>query len=123
MHDEIRLDLPASGPYARIARVAASSLALRLRLPARRIEDLRIAVDEAVVLLLSAADGEEDTIRGRYLVSDRTLVVELRLDAHDRPLEAAALDRFRDLVEPLDARCSVDVPSAIVHIELTADGD
>lgn len=123
MQDEIRLDLPASGPYARIARVAASALALRLRAPARMIEDLRLAVDEAVVLLLSAARGEEDTIRGRYLVSERALAVELRLDTPVRLLEPAAVERFGTLVEPLDARCRVDVPTTTVLVELTARGD
>ncbi|MCU0271701.1 MAG: hypothetical protein MUE34_00555 [Acidimicrobiales bacterium] len=121
--DEIRLDLPASGPYARIARVAASSLALRLRVPARRIEDLRLAVDEALVLLLSVSRGEEDTIHGRYLVSDRSLAVELRLEAPVRPIGTAAVERFGTLVEPLDTRCRVDVPTATVLVELTAQDD
>ncbi len=123
MQDEIRLDLPASGPYARIARVAASSLALRLGAPARAIEDLRLAVDEAVVLLLSASRGEEDTIRGRYLVSERSLAIELRLDAPVRPLGTAAVERFATLVEPLDARCRVDVATTTVVVELTARTD
>ena len=121
--DEIRLDLPASGPYARIARVAASSLALRLRVPARRIEDLRLAVDEALVLLLSVSRGEEDTIHGRYLVSDESLTVELRLEAPVRPLGNTAVDRFGTLVEPLDTRCRVDVATATVVVELTAQDD
>lgn len=121
--DEIRLDLPASGLYARIARVAASSLALRLRVPARRIEDLRLAIDEALVLLLSVSRGEEDTIHGRYLVSDRSLAVELRLEAPVRPLGATAVERFDALVEPLDTTCRVDVPTTTVVVELTAQDD
>jgi hypothetical protein len=123
VQDEIRLDLPASGPYARIARVAASSLALRLGAPARAIEDLRLAVDEAVVLLLSVSRGEEDTIHGRYVVADRSLSIELRLDAPVRPLGTAAVERFGTLVEPLDARCRVDIATATVLVELAAPAD
>jgi hypothetical protein len=99
-HDEIGLDLPASGPYARIARVAASALAMRLRVPPDRLEDLRLAVDEAVVLLLSAA-VEGDTIRVRYRVDDDDLAVELSLEPAGRVLDATAVARFEQLVADL----------------------
>lgn len=119
--DEIRLDLPASGPYARIARVAASSLALRLRVPARGLEDLRLAVDESLVLLLSAAAGEGDTIHCRYLVAADALTVELRLGATPARLVSSAVERFSSLVEPLGTRCTVDAATATVIVELRSE--
>ena len=50
--DVINLRLPADGRYSRVARVAASAVAIRLGFESDAIEDLRIAVDEALILLL-----------------------------------------------------------------------
>jgi hypothetical protein len=40
-----------------------------------------------------------------------------------RPIGTAAVERFGTLVEPLDTRCRVDVPTATVLVELTAQDD
>jgi anti-sigma regulatory factor (Ser/Thr protein kinase) len=117
-HDEVGLDLPASGPYARIARVAASALAMRLRVPPERLEDLRLAVDEAVVLLLSAA-AEGDTIRARYRIDDDALAVELRLEPAGRVLDAPAVDRFEHLVADLTVTHTASAPESRVSISLS----
>ena len=58
--DHIRLVLPAEPDYGRIARVAASSLALRLGFSFAEIEDLRLAVDEMVILLMRPEGGPGD---------------------------------------------------------------
>lgn len=61
--DSIRLSLPARHEYARIARIAMAALALRLGFSYREIEDLRLAVDEALIFLLgSDRPGERVTI-------------------------------------------------------------
>jgi hypothetical protein len=81
--DRIRLVLPAEPDYGRIARVAASSLALRLGLTFVEIEDLRIAVDEACsVMLVTASYG---ALHLRYRLEGSTLSVELRARLADAP--------------------------------------
>lgn len=46
---------PAASAYLSVLRTATSGLAARMDFPLDEIEDLRIAVDEACVMLLSAA--------------------------------------------------------------------
>jgi hypothetical protein len=62
--DHVRLSLPARHEYARIARIGIAALALRLGFSYREIEDLRLAVDEALIFLLgSDHPGDRMTIR------------------------------------------------------------
>jgi serine/threonine-protein kinase RsbW len=55
----VELRIPASSEYLVLARTAAAALGARLDFPLDRLEDLRLAVDEAVSLLLpdAVADG------------------------------------------------------------------
>jgi hypothetical protein len=50
--DEIRLEVPADGRFARVVRVAVSAVAVRAGQPVSVVEDLRLALDEALILLL-----------------------------------------------------------------------
>jgi serine/threonine-protein kinase RsbW len=50
--DVVELDIPAHPAYVAVVRTAAAGLAARADLTLDRIEDLRIAVDEACALLL-----------------------------------------------------------------------
>jgi serine/threonine-protein kinase RsbW len=50
--DLVQLDVPAHPAYVAVVRTAAAGLAARADLTLDRIEDLRIAVDEACALLL-----------------------------------------------------------------------
>lgn len=52
-YDVVQLDVPANPAYVAVVRTAAAGLAARADLTLDRIEDLRIAVDEACTLLLS----------------------------------------------------------------------
>jgi hypothetical protein len=52
--DHVRLSLPARHEYARIARIGVAALALRMGFTYREIEDLRLAVDEALIFLLGS---------------------------------------------------------------------
>jgi len=118
--DEILLELPASGAFARIARVAASSLALRLGVPRARIEDLRLAVDEALVLLLSTA-GAGDRIEARYAVDPGPgggMELTLRLAPTTVALPADAVARFRAIADGLETRSAVDPASGVVLLRL-----
>lgn len=52
---EVILSVPADSAYLSVVRTAAAGLGARLDFTVDEIEDLRIAVDEACVLLLSQA--------------------------------------------------------------------
>lgn len=59
--DVVQLDVPADAAYVAVVRTATAGLAARLDLTLDRIEDLRIAIDEACTLLVrdpGRRDGE-----------------------------------------------------------------
>jgi len=61
--DEVLLCIPARAEYGRIVRVGAAALGLRQGMSFAEIDDLRLAIDEAMILLLSGlADDTEATI-------------------------------------------------------------
>ncbi len=53
--DDVSLRLPADGAYISVLRTATAALASRLDFTLDDIEDLRIAVDEAVAMMLPKA--------------------------------------------------------------------
>ncbi len=57
-HDDVELQVPASGAFVAILRMITAGLAARCDLTIDEIEDLRIAVDEACALLLPHAEPD-----------------------------------------------------------------
>jgi anti-sigma regulatory factor (Ser/Thr protein kinase) len=115
--DRIRLVLPAEPDYGRIARVAASSLALRLGLTFVEIEDLRIAVDEAIILLLRPEGSGEITLE--FTVEPGHLTIDASVDAGATGVPAidpGALRRFEEIVEDTVDEHAVDVDNARIHL-------
>jgi hypothetical protein len=115
--DHIRLVLPAEPEYGRIARVAASSLALRLGFSFAEIEDLRLAVDELVILLMRPEGGP-----GQITIEFTIEPDALRIDAHSTAgegqhwLNAGARHRFEQLVEDTVDEYDVDEVANRVRI-------
>jgi len=97
--DHIRLVLPAEPDYGRIARVAASSLALRLGFSFADIEDLRLAVDEMVILLLRP-EGAPGAITIDFRIEPEALVIVAVSTAGRGQtwIDAGARHRFDQLV-------------------------
>ncbi len=115
--DQIRLVLPAEPDYGRIARVAASSLALRLGLTFTEIEDLRIAVDETIILLLRP-EGSSGDITIEFTIEPHALVIDASTTAGDGQtwLNSGARQRFDEIVaETVDVH-DVDEQAAHVHL-------
>ncbi len=114
--DQVRLVLPADASYGRVARITASSLALRLGFSFVRIDDLRLAIDEALVLLL-ASQPLEGTITLWFTVEAEGLAVDL-LGADDAPgiTTEADVRRFEDLVIPLVDLAELQDDGRTVHL-------
>lgn len=123
--DQIRLRLPADPAYGRVARITASSLALRLGLPFQRIDDLRLAIDEAVVLLLRD-EPEDGSLSVTFSMVDHGLVVELVGSPNAPPLSSDAdIERFANLVEPIVDQAELIVRAeggSIIRLETWFDG-
>lgn len=101
-NDEIRLEVPAQPTYGRLARVTVAGLALRLGFSHTAVEDLRLAVDEALILLLDGS-GREGEIVLVYRLLDDAIEVELTAEFGRRvpPPSEAAIDRFGAMVADL----------------------
>ena len=74
MSDEVRLAVPATPEFVRLARVTAAGLASRLGFTFDDVDDLRLAIDELCFALIGAK-GRTGTVQLRYLVQGNGLEV------------------------------------------------
>ncbi len=106
--DQIELALPASPEYGRVARIAAANLALRRGFSLREIDDLRLVMDEAVVMLLGP-DSDADQLDICYSLDGDTVRIEATvISASDEPLPVEAVERFAELVGELVDEYTID---------------
>ncbi|MBK6871610.1 MAG: hypothetical protein IPJ14_01870 [Kineosporiaceae bacterium] len=75
--DTVDLRVPADPAYLAVIRTATAGLAARLDLTLDEIEDMRIAVDEACVLLLSDRVEPGEELHAIFTVSPRSLHVRV----------------------------------------------
>lgn len=115
--DHIRLSLPARHEYARIARIAVAALALRLGFDYREVEDLRLAVDEALILLL-AAERADGRVEVHYGTQPGVLEFRATVDLADGapPPADAARNRFAALVGELVDEWAIDDDGRVVTL-------
>lgn len=117
----VSLTVPARGPYARLVRIGAAALAGRNGFLLSDVDDLRLAVDEAMILLLAAADrtgSSADTeVHVDYQIVDDTLVLDARVTAGRGTLDEATCERFRFLAGNLVDTYRIDPVAAQVHLE------
>lgn len=112
--DEVRLQLPGDPAYGRLARIAATGLSRRLGFTFRQMEDLGLAVDETIILLLQPGAGgaRPAGVEVRLLVERGGLRVTAETtdpDPDDGPWPGAeARERFAELVDPVVASWDLD---------------
>ena len=112
--DTVQLVVPALPQYARVARVTGAVVARRLGFSYRRRADLRLAIDEMMILLLGAA--HEGTLTLDYLLSGGDIAVEATSNfSVQRPDDdAEALARFERIVGDLVDAFEVEDRSRVV---------
>jgi serine/threonine-protein kinase RsbW len=102
--DEVRLHVPATPEYLRLARVTATGLASRLGFSFDEVEDLRLAIDELCFTLIGSK-GRAGSVGLRYeLRTDGLEIigtghftngpVALSLSDLSRQILAALVDEF-----------------------------
>jgi hypothetical protein len=74
-HTEVRLAVPATPEFLRLARLTVAGVASRMGFTYDQVEDLRIAIDELCFALVGTK-GREGSIELRYSLEDDDLVVE-----------------------------------------------
>ncbi|HWC11873.1 MAG TPA: ATP-binding protein [Acidimicrobiales bacterium] len=72
---EVRLEVPASPAFFRVARMMAAGVASRLGFTLEEVDDLRIAIDELCFCLVGR-NGRPGTLSLRYVMGADGLVVE-----------------------------------------------
>ena len=80
MSETVVLQIPAKADYVLAARLTASAVAQRFSLPLDDLEDIKMAVGEALVLLI-AQQREAGNIRIEYRREDDAFTVTLIRDA------------------------------------------
>jgi hypothetical protein len=73
--DEVKLTLPATPEFLRLARVTASGLASRMGFTVDEVEDLRLAIDE-LCFALTGSPPPDGTVELRYRLDGAALQVE-----------------------------------------------
>ncbi len=112
MTEVVRLRLPAGRDFGRVARVTTAALARRHGFSYREVEDLRLAVDEAIIALLDE-DDPAAAVTVRYEVGDGRLAVTL----DGTPGRGAdAVSRFHTLVTGLVDEAALDLDAGQVRL-------
>jgi hypothetical protein len=115
MADVVRLRLPAGRAYGRVARVTTAAIARRRDFTYREVEDLRLAIDEAIIALLDEQDPGA-AVDLTYTVGDATVAITVD-GAAGRPPEAAG--RFHTIVTGLVDQADLDLAGG--HVTLRKD--
>ena len=117
--DQVKLEFPGSPEYGRVARIAAAQLALRRGFSLHEIDDLRLVMDEAAVMLLSPG-LEVERIELTYSMQDDTVRVDVQaLPPDGPPISADRIDRFGELAGDLIDEYTVDATARRLTISKT----
>ncbi len=107
--DQIELELPASAEYGRVIRIAAANLALRRGFSLNEIDDLRLVMDEAAVMLLGSSMHISGRLEVTYSIDSDSITVDLKvLSDTDQPLSEGGAERFAELVGELIDDYTID---------------
>jgi serine/threonine-protein kinase RsbW len=105
---EVRLEIPASPEFLRVARMMAAGVASRLGFTLDEVDDLRIAIDELCFCLVGRA-GRPGTVEIRYLMSPEGLSVEGTGHFTDRASEEPRLSPLSvQILEAVTDECQVE---------------
>jgi serine/threonine-protein kinase RsbW len=110
------LTVPAEPAMSRVARLAASGLASLAGCSMDEIEDIKIAISEALIVLVEHGDGAPITVRLAATASDFT--ISATTDLRDAPFDLHDPD-LRLSTTVLSGVCSehrIDVTDGIAEI-------
>ncbi|MEM9204056.1 MAG: hypothetical protein AAGC53_20640 [Actinomycetota bacterium] len=116
--DEVQLRVPARPEYGRIVRVGGAALGIRQGLSFTEIDELRLAIDEAIILLLDGDVDSDREIDATFRFDGERLELELRNNGRT-DLTSAAVDRFDEICSPLIDDYDIDPASAWLRLRKT----
>jgi hypothetical protein len=94
--EEVRIIVPATPAYLRLARVTAAGLGARVGFTFDQVEDLRLAIDELCFGLTGPNGRPGDRVEIRYRVGPMSLEVEGTglFEGDRRPAELSELSKL-----------------------------
>ena len=112
---EVRLEVPASPEFLRVARMMAAGVASRLGFTLDEVDDLRIAIDELCFCLVGRS-GRPGTVAIRYLMGPDGLTVtgtgHFADLAHEEPrLSPMSLQILQSVTDECEVEGGPDGPS------------
>ncbi len=124
MSDEtIRLTLPADPEYGRVARTAAAALALRLGFAYSEIEELRLAIDEMLILLLRP-EGAPGVVTLEFEPTEVGVNIQATTTAGSDQawIDTGGRARFEELVAPMVDTWEIDEDATRVNVAKERSG-
>ena len=105
---EVRLEVPASPEFLRVARMMAAGVASRLGFTLEEVDDLRIAIDELCFCLVGR-NGRPGTLSLRYVMDGSGLLVEGAGHFADRANEEPRLSPLSlQILKAVTDECRLD---------------
>jgi hypothetical protein len=92
-HDEIRLVIPATPEFVRLARLTVAGIASRMGFSFDEVEDLRIAIDELCYALMGVR-GAAGNVALQCSLRPDALAVEGRAQVGGGPLPQSEMPEF-----------------------------
>ena len=119
LHDEVTLRVPAAAAYVSLIRTAAATLASRLDIPVDRIDDLRLAVDEACSLLLVHGQKEGQLEFQFQLFQPDSLRIHAQALSNGSPLRTSGF--AWTVLSALVSDVEIEIFNNMVVISMTLD--
>ncbi|MBA2280860.1 MAG: ATP-binding protein [Actinomycetota bacterium] len=113
----IELALPADSRMLRLVRLVASGLASTIGLDVDELDDLRIAVDEAVAALLEGGDGSR--LELRFEVDAEAVTMAATVPAGGAPLDPERLEWSKQLLGAVCDEHQLEVDDGKVQVSFT----
>ncbi len=108
MNGDVRVEVPAARKYSGMASAAAVNIATHLGFPAGDTSDLRLAIEQAVVLLLDP-DQSRGMMTFSYQGKAGILSVEAQVGREgNNPIPPSRIDQFEKEAGPLVDSWKVD---------------
>ena len=122
---DILLRVPARAPYARVVRMGAAALALRQGMSFGEIDDLRLAIDEAMIVLIDGVDDNSSIDIVFRLTADHFELEAARTDGAITGVgvSEAAVQRFDAIASELVDDYDIDPSSGWLRLRKFSVGD
>lgn len=114
----IELTIPPDPRLLRMVRLVASGLATTAGFDVDELEDLRIAVDEAVTALLEGGNGARVPLRFEVVAGQVTMAGEAAASGAD-PLDADRIELSTQILASVCDEHDLRVDGGVVHVRIS----